>query len=277
MPTHTDDSHRWRSPIVTGDVVRELFRVILSAPYGKGLLDAADLLDHKPSSLRQVRDVVYGVRVQYKQRSDKVLSGSDEALRSSVSENISSFQTVLDGLDRMIKQQAAQEAKARKSEPESPASSQEMAAIAPSGILSNSTSQSIVGDFGTLIQLVSSSHLTQQGRIVVNLSDVAANLNSARREFEIGSFQESIKRVQQLLTTNEKRVRDWENQARQRETQSAQMSMTERDKMRAEHHGVRNRYRMAQTHFRRLLSAMDDAWDSLKGGVQDSSSGADDT
>ena len=109
MPTHTDDSRRWRSPIVTGDVVRELFRVILSAPYGKGLLDAADLLDHKPSSLRQVRDVVYGVRVQYKQRSDKVLSGSDEALRSSVSENISSFQTVLDGLDRMIKQQAAQE------------------------------------------------------------------------------------------------------------------------------------------------------------------------
>ena len=260
---HTDDSAGF---LVMSDDLRQLFSAILGAPYGKPLLDAATLMEQETPDLDKVVGAVYGVRAEYKKRCEKILSGKDETLRNSVNDNLERFQSVLDRLNRTLQKRAAEEARTNEPAADDTDRSTEPVMASASGTLPPAVIQSVVGDFGTLIQLINSARLTQANRIVVNLSDVAAGLNSARREFEIGGFEESPKRVQQLLSTMEKRIRDWENRARQRESQSAQMSMTERDKMRAEHHGVRNRYRMSQTHFRRLQTAMQDVLDShLKG------------
>ena len=169
----------------------------------------------------------------------------------------------MDGIGMMIKEAAAKERPIESSAPntlDQPGGSRKPPSFATS---SPALVQSIVGDFGTVIQLVNASRLTQKGRIVVSVSDISAGLNSARREFEMGGCEDARKNVQQLLSTNEQRIRDWESQARQREAQSSEMSMSERDSMHAEHHGVRNRYRMAQTQFRRLLTAVTDAQKEL--------------
>ena len=244
---------------VSADDIKGLLDAILGAPYGNPLLEAAQLLELPEPDLNRVVGLIEGVKNEYMIRSERLLSNANEALSVRVRDNLQQFVHVLVCLNAIRKEQTGSQIESVEGPLPTPSGRNNPGRVASArGFLVSASVQLAVGDFGTVIQLVSAVRLSQNGRIVVNLSDVSSGLNSARRELEIGNLDEAAKSVQKLCSTNDKKIRSWENQARQREAQSAAMSMSERDKMRAEHHGVRNRYRMTQTQFRRLSKLLEE-------------------
>ncbi|MCH5372851.1 MAG: hypothetical protein JJ992_02655 [Planctomycetes bacterium] len=109
-----------------------------------------------------------------------------------------------------------------------------------------------VGLFSRVQQLIQSVRLTQDERIAVQTGDLGAEVHVARKEFEMGHLDQSLRAVVRFSASFDQRVAQWESRARQKESQKRNLSMLQIRKMTAEHAGVRSRVELVRAQLRRL-------------------------
>jgi hypothetical protein len=114
-----------------------------------------------------------------------------------------------------------------------------------------------VGLFSRVQQLIQSVRLTQDERIVVQTGDVASDVHTARKEFELGHGEQALRAVTRFSSSFDQKVAQWESRARQKESQKLKMSMLQIRKMQAEHSAVRTRVELARAQVRRLRVGLD--------------------
>lgn len=111
--------------------------------------------------------------------------------------------------------------------------------------------------FSRVEQLLQSVRLTQEERIVVDTRDVASDVHSARKEYEMGHLDEALRAVSRVSAAFEQRVSQWEQRARKKESDKLKLSIAQIRKMHAEHTGVRTRVQLVKAQLRRLRGGLD--------------------
>lgn len=114
-----------------------------------------------------------------------------------------------------------------------------------------------IGLFSRVQQLISSVRLTQDERGIVPTGDVAADVHTARKEFDLRHIEESFRAVNRISSAFDQKVAQWESRARQKESQKQKLSMLDIRKMTAEHAGVRSRVELVRAQLRRLRVGLD--------------------
>jgi hypothetical protein len=118
--------------------------------------------------------------------------------------------------------------------------------------------------FSRVEQLIQSVRLTQDERIAVETGGAASEVHTARKEFEMGHLDQSLRAVNRVSASFDQMVSQWENLARRREQQKQNMSMLQIRKMLAEHTGVRTRVQLVRAQIRRLRGGLDQ-WEKMAG------------
>jgi len=114
-----------------------------------------------------------------------------------------------------------------------------------------------IGLFSLAQQLIQRVRFTQDERVVVETGDIASDVHTARKEFEMGHIHQSLQAVARCCAGFDQMVAQWESRARRKEAQKQKLSMQQIRKMHAEHSGVRTRAELARTHLRRLRVGLD--------------------
>jgi hypothetical protein len=113
------------------------------------------------------------------------------------------------------------------------------------------------GLFSRVEQLIQSARLTQNERVTVETRDISSEVHVARKEFEMGHIEPSLRSVSRLSASFEQRVAQWESLARKKEQDKLKLSLDQIRKMHAEHSAVRTRVQLVRTQIRRLRSGLD--------------------
>jgi len=111
--------------------------------------------------------------------------------------------------------------------------------------------------FSRVRQLINSVRLTQDGRITVDTADIALDVHTARKEFEMGHIDQAFAGVKRLSNSFDQKVDQWEKVARRKEVFKQKLSLAQIKKMHAEHSGVRTRVQLAKAQLRRLRVGLD--------------------
>ncbi len=111
--------------------------------------------------------------------------------------------------------------------------------------------------FSRVEQLIQSVRLIQDERVAVETGGPAAEVHTARKEFEMGHLDRSLRAVTRVSGSFDQLVAQWENLARRKEQQKQNMSMLQIRKMQAENTGVRTRVQLVKAQIRRLRTGLD--------------------
>lgn len=111
--------------------------------------------------------------------------------------------------------------------------------------------------FSRVEQLIQRARLTQDERIAVETGGVASEVHVARKEFEMGHLDQSLRAVTRVAASFDQTVAQWENLARRKEQTKQNLSMLQIRKMHAEHTGVRTRVQLVKAQLRRLRTGLD--------------------